>query len=114
MLRDGSKSGMSIGDSGGPGGRQFHRPGSSASSTGPTETEYMQVDGSSVNQSRYVFHGDCTCMTLSNIDIILFCSPSSTGALGNMNSNEKNRNGAVNDEEKESADVSKTHFEFFL
>lgn len=52
VLRDGSKSGSSIADNSSPGGRAFHRPGSSASSTGPVDNEFMQVDGSSPNQSR--------------------------------------------------------------
>lgn len=53
VLRDGSKSGSSVADNSSPGGRNaFHRPGSSASSTGPVDNEYMQVDGSSPNQSR--------------------------------------------------------------
>lgn len=52
VLRDGSKSGSSMADNSSPGSRAFHRPGSSASSTGPVDNEYMQVDGSSPNQSR--------------------------------------------------------------
>lgn len=58
VLRDGSKSGSSIAENSSPGGRAFHRPGSSASSTGPVDNEYMQVDGMSPNQSRWVVESE--------------------------------------------------------
>lgn len=58
VLRDGSKSAAASsvgGDSAAsPVSRVYHRPGSSASSTGPVDSEAMQVDRFSPNQSRYI------------------------------------------------------------